>query len=142
MSSGNLMTIFLYKVTLERMLEESGLKNESSIAKSLGISPQAFSNFKKNGEIPAERVIQFALKYKLSIDYLLTGEGQHKREGKDWIIDRIGEKMSQYCINSGDDRILKILELLNKEPESERQLLLDLLESRSRAREVWEKLKP
>ncbi len=63
-----------------RMLDAGNIKNSSHMARALGISPQAVSNYRKKGEIPAGIVIEFAEKYAISVDWLLTGRGDALNE--------------------------------------------------------------
>lgn len=62
-----------FEGTLERMLAAGKLKNMSALAHALTITPQAISNYKKRGEMPANLIIRFARVYGLSVDYLLSG---------------------------------------------------------------------
>lgn len=59
-----------------RMLDAGKMKNSSQMAKALGISPQAISNYRKKGLLPAGIVMEFAAKFAISVDWLLTGHGQ------------------------------------------------------------------
>jgi phage repressor protein C with HTH and peptisase S24 domain len=100
MSSANLMN---FTVIVERMKQASGLANESAIAKALDISPQAMSNFKNKGKIPSDQVIQFALKFKLSVDWLLTGEGASRwGEQPRFSLGHVSEDRALY----GDDFVM------------------------------------
>ena len=74
-----------YTEIIERMRWAGKLKNNSATARVLGITPQALSNCKKRGEMPANLVIKFALIYGLSVDWLLTGNGEAcgDKDGKD-----------------------------------------------------------
>ncbi|HHL40926.1 MAG TPA: helix-turn-helix domain-containing protein [Deltaproteobacteria bacterium] len=65
-----------YISLIDRMRKAAKLKNDSAIARTLGITPQALSNYKKRGEIPADLVLKFADMFGLSVDWLLTGEGE------------------------------------------------------------------
>ncbi len=68
-----------YSDTIERMRWAGKLKNDSAVARVLGVTPQALSNYKKRGELPTDLVIRFSNIYGLSVDWLLTGEGDvHK----------------------------------------------------------------
>lgn len=60
---------------LERMLVAGKLKNYSELARTVGLSPQAISNYKKKDEIPPRLIFKFAETYNISIDWLLTGVG-------------------------------------------------------------------
>ncbi|MBI5598921.1 MAG: helix-turn-helix domain-containing protein [Deltaproteobacteria bacterium] len=70
-----------YTEVLERMKRSAGLKNDSKVARSLDVTPQALSNYKKRGKVPSDLILKFASIYGLSVDWLLTGEGRVKREG-------------------------------------------------------------
>lgn len=50
------------------------VKNEAALARSMGLTPQALSGFKKKGFFPASTLVKFASRYKLSLDYLLADE--------------------------------------------------------------------
>ena len=59
-----------------RMLDAGNIKNSSQMAKALGISPQAISNYRKKCLLPAGIIMKFAAKFGISVDWLLTGHGQ------------------------------------------------------------------
>ncbi|MBI5468212.1 MAG: helix-turn-helix domain-containing protein [Deltaproteobacteria bacterium] len=59
----------------ERMLMAGKLKNYSELAKTVGLSPQAISNYRKKDEISPKLIFKFAETYNISIDWLLTGIG-------------------------------------------------------------------
>ncbi|MCR4287692.1 MAG: helix-turn-helix domain containing protein [Deltaproteobacteria bacterium] len=59
-----------------RMLDAGDIKNSSQMAKALGISPQAISNYRKKNLLPAGIVMKFAAKFGISVDWLLTGHGE------------------------------------------------------------------
>ncbi|HHD11465.1 MAG TPA: hypothetical protein ENK42_03410 [Deltaproteobacteria bacterium] len=71
-----------YSQIVRRMMESTGLKNESAVAKVLGVTPQALSNYKKRGKMPPNLVLKFAFMYGLSVDWLLTGKGGMRIEEK------------------------------------------------------------
>ncbi len=64
-----------YQDVLNRMLSAGRLTNSSQLAKVLGITPQALSNYKKRGGIPTSLLFRFASIYDVSVDWLITGEG-------------------------------------------------------------------
>jgi hypothetical protein len=61
---------------IERMKRVGRLKNDTAVARRLGITPQAVSNYRKRGRMPLGLVLRFAELYGLSVDWLLTGIGQ------------------------------------------------------------------
>lgn len=72
-----------YLEIIERMRWAGKLKNDSAVARALGVTPQALSNYKKRGEMPTDLVLRFSNIYGLSVDWLLSGEGEmYKLYGK------------------------------------------------------------
>lgn len=61
---------------LQRMLEAGRLRNYTELAKTLGLSPQAISNYRKKAQVSPKLVFKFAETYNVSIDWLLTGAGE------------------------------------------------------------------
>jgi len=57
------------------MLDAGKLVNSSQLARVLGITPQALSNYKKRGDIPTSLLFKFAAIYDVSIDWLISGDG-------------------------------------------------------------------
>lgn len=71
-----------YEEITERMREASSTKNDSGLAKVLDITPQALSNYKKRGQMPASLVIKLAEKYGCSLDWLFKGGEEEAQEEK------------------------------------------------------------
>ncbi len=65
-----------YSVIFERMLKAGNLRNSSEMARMMGLTPQAMSSYKKRGEISAGLIFKFASICNVSVDWLLTGEGE------------------------------------------------------------------
>lgn len=73
-----------YSEVIERMKSCGKLKNDSAIARVLGITPQAICNYKKRNEVPANLIVKFADIYGVFIDWLLTGQGStYKKNNSD-----------------------------------------------------------
>ncbi len=70
-----------YSEIIEKMRWAGKLKNDSAVAKRLGVTPQALSNYKKRGEMPTDLVLKFSKMYDLSMDWLITGDGAAQRPG-------------------------------------------------------------
>lgn len=84
-----------------RMLEISELKNTTSLAKSLSVTPQAMGNSKRKHEMPIALIIKFAKLHDCSVDYLLSGEYTAEEKGvlEIKMIDIPGEvKMTDFCL--------------------------------------------
>lgn len=71
-----------YNEIIERMRWSGKLKNDSAVARVLGVTPQALSNYKKRGEMPTDLVLRFSNIYGLSVDWLLSGEGEMHRNSR------------------------------------------------------------
>ncbi len=65
-----------------RMLTAGGLNNCSCLARALGVTPQAISNYRKRGIFPAALAVKFSERFGVSLDWLLTGEGEPRRGGQ------------------------------------------------------------
>lgn len=59
---------------LDRMLRVAGLKRDAQLAALLGVSPQAISQARKKDRVPESWLIRMASRYRLPIEWLLTGE--------------------------------------------------------------------
>ena len=70
-----------YSEIIEKMRWAGKLKNDSAVARRLGVTPQALSNYKKRGEMPTNLVLKFSKMYDLSMDWLITGDGAAQRPG-------------------------------------------------------------
>ncbi len=65
-----------YEEVAERLKAAGGCKNDSALARELGVTPQALSNYKKRGEFPADLAIKAADRFIVSLDWALRGEGE------------------------------------------------------------------
>jgi transcriptional regulator with XRE-family HTH domain len=98
-----------YSEIVERMKRAGGLKNDSAVARRLNVTPQALSNYKKKGRMPAGLMLKFAAIYGLSMDWLLTGSGKMRFENKDRAETRdcaIG--MIETAIEGEDEDLLRV----------------------------------
>lgn len=60
---------------LERVAVAVDAKNDAALARSLGVSRQTLSSWRKRGTVPHEAVAVFAADKGFSLDYLLLGKG-------------------------------------------------------------------
>lgn len=58
-----------------RVAERTGARQDTEIAAALGVSAQAFANWRARGTIPFEKLCQFASKNRVSLDWLVLGRG-------------------------------------------------------------------
>lgn len=121
--------------TVERMKAATGLQTDTELAKVLDITPGAISNFRKRGEIPTDLVILLAVKFKLSVDWLLTGEGEIKRGEKGERPQVAAEPISVY--NVRDIEMQEIVGFLKENPV-DKKVILKLIKSKKMAKEALE----
>jgi len=57
------------------MMQASGLRTSAGLAGALGVSPQAISNYRKRGAVPAYLIMKFSEKFEVSLDWLVRGKG-------------------------------------------------------------------
>lgn len=65
---------------LKRLMQATGADNKSRLGKAYGISPQAISSWESRGSIPYALCVTVAEEKRVSIDWLLTGEGSMLRD--------------------------------------------------------------
>lgn len=89
----------------ERIKSELGLKTDKEIFQLLEIPQSTFSRSKEN-EFPAEWAFKIARKKGLSTDWIMTGEGEKKLEGKDffsrikmWVLESSGKGGNEWFEN-------------------------------------------
>lgn len=74
----------------ERIKEATELKTLTNLAKLIEITQQSVSERKKKNEFPIEWAYKISRKYEISIEWILTGEGnKNKNEGIDEYIAEI-----------------------------------------------------
>ncbi|HBG46720.1 MAG TPA: hypothetical protein DDW94_06990 [Deltaproteobacteria bacterium] len=71
-----------YADVIERMKWAGHLKNDSAVARALGVTPQALSNYKKRGEMPSDLALAFSEKFGVALDWLLGGSGEVYKPGR------------------------------------------------------------
>lgn len=84
-----------YESVIERMRWAGKLKNDSAVARVLDITPQALSNYKKRGEMPSDLMLKFSNIFGLSVDWMISGEGEVYRPDKSDGL-RAAEESSRY----------------------------------------------
>jgi len=122
----------LFTGTVDRMKSAAGLRSDTDLAKALAIS-----NFKNKGEIPSDLVIQFAVKYKVSVDWLLSGEGEIKRGERAETLYSVAEPGVVY--GTGDVELREICDWLKYNP-GDKKLISKLIKGRKFTKEALEGL--
>jgi len=62
-----------YSGTIDRIMSATKSKTETDLARALEVKPQSVSQAKKKGSIPAQWFVCIALKYGVSLDWLVSG---------------------------------------------------------------------
>lgn len=75
-----------FALVFERIMEIKGLSSEKELAKTLGISPQDFSNRKKRGTL-LPVVVEWAIMEGVNLDWLLKGQGEEPARQPESIAD-------------------------------------------------------
>lgn len=99
-----------YEGVINRMKGIAVAKNDTALAKILGITPQAISNYKKKGELPSSLILKFAKKFDCSIDFLVKGD---KEEKKGVSIRKDGFYLKNQRLLPGDCTLQQIAMVLN-----------------------------
>ena len=102
-----------------RILACTGAKNDSSLARALGILPQSVTAARKRAQVPTGWIETISEKYNVTTDWLFFGRGPMRPEEP----PTIAEKTSEDAPQAACPRCAKLetrLEQLEKELESER----------------------
>jgi len=62
-----------YSEAIDRIMSATKSKTETDLARALEVKPQSVSQAKKKGSIPAQWFVCIALKYDVSLDWLVSG---------------------------------------------------------------------
>lgn len=62
------------KQTLEKMKIITGAKNDTELSRIWGVEYSTVDNWKRNGNIPEQRLISFCTKFGTDINYLVASE--------------------------------------------------------------------
>jgi CI repressor-like protein len=136
-----------YSEVIERMRWAGKLKNDSAVARAVGVTPQALSSCKKRGEMPSNLVLKFSRLFDLSVDWLITGEGvvhkPHKGSGDGGAPEQPAfkrafpakrEKIGFTVLNADEveyvDRLVKVLRAGNPDNAAALKNTIDALVSK------------
>ena len=100
MSEFNQVEVCSLSEILERLAEFTGNNTDASLARALGISPQAIANARKKKSIPFERLAKFAMSEGISLDWLFTGKSGHDKEIDPTLFSEIRERIKQSDIKN------------------------------------------
>lgn len=67
---------------LSRIGEVIGAQRQARVAEELGVSPQSYAAWKRRGLVPMERVLEFAMRRNVSLDWLLLNRGEARPVGR------------------------------------------------------------
>lgn len=70
------MDFFNSRLIFERMKEVTGEKSDKDLAVCLNVAATTLANWKNRNNLPIEVILSFAYKYKISLDWLFTGESK------------------------------------------------------------------
>jgi hypothetical protein len=65
-----------FEEVTKRLLYACDIKNQSSLARKLDVTPQVVSMWKAKNKIPFKQILILANLYGLSIDWVLSGRGE------------------------------------------------------------------
>lgn len=72
----------LFQESFARILKAARARNDSDLARALGITPQSVKGSKDKGKIPPSWITAISKKFHVSADWILYGEGPMKRREK------------------------------------------------------------
>ena len=94
---------------IKQIMDTENATTDKQVADILNVKPNALSNHKLRGSIPYEALITFCDKKKISIDWLLTGEGEMTRNEA----EKGENSLSILYKEGGDEEDPELARLLN-----------------------------
>lgn len=118
---------------IETIKSLKGIAGDGEVAVILDIKPKTLATSKLRNSIPFEELTSFCNKEKVSLNWLLTGEGEMKRGESPWIVS---DNVVAY--NAGDADLKEICEWLRDNPGDKKAVskLIKLLKSKKEYNEV------
>lgn len=101
---------------LKRLMQATGANNKSRLGKAYGISPQAISSWESRGSIPYALCVSVATEKDVSLDWLITGEGNMRRsDGEN------GASEAAVAYNTREQALLGLFRELGEDDQREIQ---------------------
>ncbi|WP_090899335.1 helix-turn-helix domain-containing protein [Azotobacter beijerinckii] len=107
------------EAVLERLACVLETKSSSQLANALGYSPQAVSGWKTRDTVPYAKCVEIASQHGISLDWLLTGEGQMRRADAD--ATPVQQASTSSEISPREQAILELFRSLGEDDQREIQ---------------------
>lgn len=107
------------EAVLERLLRAAGVQKYAELAKALGVKPQSISDAKTKNKVPVTWAVTIAVKYGVSVDWILFGQNPMKREKIFPDSEKSNAHSSDMCSSESQQRML-----VSKVEELEKENLL------------------
>lgn len=120
---------------VDRIRSLKGLRTDAEVASALDMTTTALSNHKTRRSIPYEALSTFCDKEKVSLDWLLTGEGEIKRGERGERPHIAAEPAVAYNVRDVD--MQEIVGFLKENPV-DKKVILKLIKSKKMAKEALE----
>ncbi len=88
----------VFKEALSRIKEVTGKKTQKDVCEEIGIAPRNYRAREEKGEFDANWAYRVGVKYKISIDWLLTGQGskRHSEATTNEYAIKLGQWLDEY----------------------------------------------
>jgi len=104
----------------QRITKVRGDLSKAAFARALGVEPAYIGMLESGKGIPGKTLTELmCLKFNINKDWLLTGEGEMRREEA----DRVGKELAIYNNLKGDPEMEEILSLLLERPQDKGMVL-------------------
>lgn len=102
----------LFDIVYGRLLEASGAKNDSELARVLNISPQSVNGARKRGEVPPSWIQFYAETSGVSSDWLFFGRGPMRPEenSKQTLLEDLRKKTNDIIEKDNDVIMIPLVE--------------------------------
>jgi len=121
------------KGVLERLQTLLGVDNDSKLALALGVNRQTLGSWRTRDSVPYELCVSIAMERGVSLDWLLTGDGEMLKVGKATHLDEAARQKTT-------PREEAMLALFRQLSEDEQQDIQKAAQEKKRLREVEQRL--
>ncbi len=112
---------------MNRLKDYTKAKSFNALAEILGLSSSNFASLKKRNSVPYDKILEFSRSHNVSIDWLLTGEGQMFKRG---------EVVEDNVVNIKTRQIAELIASLDEQQQAE---IFVVIEGKKREKELANK---
>ncbi|MDT4868198.1 Bacteriophage CI repressor helix-turn-helix domain protein [compost metagenome] len=121
---------------LDRLQKVLGVKNDTQLGEALQVNRSTVGNWRNRDSVPYTICVDAAIEHGVSLDWLLTGEGEMPRHAT----DRLSSSGAEYSAFEMSPREMAILELFRELDEADQREIQRVAEEKKRLTSLEQRL--